>query len=174
MIMTRDLIVILLLAVLISCNSKQDKSVGSSRPGKKEMAELNKYMVQKDRERIINYIDRKGLEMTESPTGLWYQIKSEGTGDSFKNNDRIFIDYECSLLDGTLCYSSKESGSKEVILGKSEIEAGLNQGLRMLKPGGEAILILPPYLAFGLKGDGKRIPSRAVLVYNITVLKTVD
>ena len=31
------------------------------------MAELNRYMVQKDRERIENYIDRKNLKMTESP-----------------------------------------------------------------------------------------------------------
>jgi FKBP-type peptidyl-prolyl cis-trans isomerase FkpA len=137
------------------------------------MAELNKYMVQKDRERIANYIERKGLEMTESPSGLWYQIKSEGTGSYFKDNDRIVMEYECYLLDGTRCYSSRESGPKEVILGRSEIEAGLSQGLRMLKPGGEAIFILPPFMAYGLVGDGKRIPSRAVVVYNISVLPSV-
>jgi FKBP-type peptidyl-prolyl cis-trans isomerase FkpA len=137
------------------------------------MAELNKYMVQKDRERIVNYIERKGLEMTESPSGLWYQIKSEGTGSYFKDNDRIVMEYECYLLDGTRCYSSRESGPKEVILGRSEIEAGLSQGLRMLKPGGEAIFILPPFMAYGLVGDGKRIPSRAVVVYNISVLPSV-
>jgi FKBP-type peptidyl-prolyl cis-trans isomerase FkpA len=137
------------------------------------MAELNKYMVQKDRERIVNYIERKGLEMTESPSGLWYQIKSEGTGSYFKDNDRIVMEYECYLLDGTRCYSSRESGPKEVILGRSEIEAGLSQGLRMLKPGGEAIFILPPFMAYGLVGDGKRIPSRAVVVYNISLLPSV-
>jgi FKBP-type peptidyl-prolyl cis-trans isomerase len=81
------------------------------------------------------------------------------------------MDYECSLLDGTDCYSSKELGPKAVVLGRSEMEAGLNQGLRMLKPGGEAIFILPPFLAYGLPGDGKKIPSRAVIVYHITILK---
>jgi FKBP-type peptidyl-prolyl cis-trans isomerase len=50
------------------------------------------------------------------------------------------------------------------------MEAGLNQGLRMLKPGAEAIFILPPFLAYGLPGDGKKIPSRAVIVYRITIL----
>ena len=38
------------------------------------MADLNRYFVKKDRERIQNYIERKNLRMTESQTGLWYQI----------------------------------------------------------------------------------------------------
>ena len=170
----RNLLILLLLSGLVSCNSGQKQSDRQSRPGKKEMAELNKYMVQKDRERVENYIERKGLEMTESGTGLWYQIKSEGSGDYFRDNDRILMEYECFLLDCTKCYSSEESGPKEVILGRSDVEAGLNEGLRMLKPGGEAIFILPPFLAYGLVGDGKRIPSRAVVVYDIIVRNSVD
>jgi FKBP-type peptidyl-prolyl cis-trans isomerase len=171
---TRDLLIFLFLAGMVSCNSAQEQSARQSGPGKKEMAELNKYMVQKDRERIGNYIERKGLEMTESPTGLWYLIKKEGSGNYLKDNDRVVMEYECYLLDGTSCYSSGESGPREVVLGRSEMETGLNQGLRMLKPGGEAIFILPPFLAYGLTGDGKRIPSRAVIVYNINILMTVD
>ena len=88
------------------------------------MADLNRYFVQKDRERIKNYIERKNLKMNESPTGLWYQIIKDGTGKTFTENDKVVMNYECSLLDGTKCYSSKDLGPKEVILGKSEMEAG--------------------------------------------------
>jgi len=77
--------------------------------------------------------------------------------------------YECSLLDGTLCYDSSETGPKEVVLGRTDIEAGLNEGLRMLKRGGEALFILPPFLAYGLVGDGKKIPSRSIIVYKIKI-----
>ena len=122
-------------------------------PGNNEMADLNRYMVRKDRERIQNYIERKNLRMTETQTGFWYQILKEGEGETFREKDKIILDYECSLLDGTRCYSSKELGPKELILGKSEIEAGLNEGLRLLKPGSEAIFIIPPFLAYGLIGD---------------------
>jgi FKBP-type peptidyl-prolyl cis-trans isomerase FkpA len=139
-------------------------------PGKNEMADLNKFLVQKDRERIKNYIDRKNLNMTESPTGLWYQIIKEGEGKTFSNNDKVVMDYECSLLDGTKCYSSKDLGPKEVIIGKGEIEAGLNEGLMLLKPGAEAIFIIPPFLAYGFVGDRKKIPSRAVIVYYVNIL----
>lgn len=166
----RILLFSLLAMNLFSCNQQSGGNKTQSRPGKEEMAELNKYFVQKDKERIENYLERKNIKMTEAASGLWYLVRSEGKGSYFTDNDKIIMDYDCSLLDGTTCYSSSESGPKIIILGKSEIEAGLNLGLRMLKHGGEATFILPPFLAFGLHGDGKKIPSRAVIVYNIKIL----
>jgi len=163
------LILILFVPAVIACNSGQKTTKDKPGPGKEEMAELNKYMVQKDRERIQNYIERKSLEMSETESGLWYQILSEGSGEYLTDNDRIIMEYECSLIDGTFCYSSKESGPKEFILGRSDIEAGLDQGLRLLKPGAEAIFIIPPFLAYGIIGDGDKIPPRAIIIYNVSV-----
>lgn len=168
----KTIVIVFLIVSLVSCRDKPANPISNSKPGKNEMADLNKFLVQKDRERIRNYIERKSLKMNESPTGLWYEIIKEGTGQSFTNNDKVVMDYECSLLDGTKCYSSKDLGPKEVIIGRSEIEAGLNEGLRLLKPGAEAIFIIPPFLAYGLIGDRKLIPSRAVIVYNINILQT--
>ncbi len=166
----RGFLVLLLLAVaFISCSHGPEKNSAVSQPGSNEMADLNTYMVRKDRERIQNYIERKNLRMTETQTGLWYQILREGEGETFSEKDIIVMEYECSLLDGTNCYSSKELGAKELILGRSEVEAGLNEGLRLLKPGSEAIFIIPPFLAYGLVGDRRLIPPRAVLVYKISV-----
>jgi FKBP-type peptidyl-prolyl cis-trans isomerase FkpA len=159
----------LILFSSVSCNNSTGKKVIKQKPGKNELADINRYFVQKDRERIQNYIERKNLTMKESSSGLWYYIKKEGIGKFYSDNDKISINYICSLLDGTECYNSEKLGPKEYILGKSEIEAGLNEGLRLLKPGGEAVFILPPFLAYGLLGDGKFIPSRAVLVYYIKI-----
>lgn len=163
--------IIFLLLSVFSCKSGNNSGNQVSGPGLDELADLNRYMIQKDRERIQSYAERKQLVMTEAQTGLWYFIKNEGEGQYLKDFDKVEMEYECSLLDGTVCYSSEESGNKEIILGRSELEPGLYQGLRMLKPGGKAIFILPPFLAFGLKGDGKNIPARAVIVYNIHILR---
>jgi FKBP-type peptidyl-prolyl cis-trans isomerase FkpA len=165
------LLFILLAFTSVSCRNNQGKPISDIKPGKDEMADINRYLVQKDRERIQNYIERKNLRMTESPTGLWYQIIKEGEGENFTDNSKVVMEYECSLLDGTKCYTSETLGPKEVILGRSTMEPGLNEGLRMLKPGAEAIFILPPFLAYGLPGDGKMIPSRAVIVYNVNILR---
>lgn len=160
--------VALICCALLSCKNNSEKNPAAFRPGNKEMADLNRYLLRKDRERIQNYIERKNLRMTETPTGLWFQILKEGAGDAFKDNDIVMVDYECSLLDGTKCYSSEELGPREIIVGRSEIEAGLNEGIRMLNHGSEAIFIIPPFLAYGLLGDRNLIPPRAVLVYTVS------
>src|SRR5664279_623195 len=167
---TRFITILIILFSLLSCKEKQPTSVINKKPGKNEMADLNKFLVQKDRERIKNYIERKNLKMIESPTGLWYEIIKEGKGNNFKDYDNVVMDYECSLLDGTKCYSSSDLGSKKIIIGRTEIETGLNEGLRLLKPGAQAIFIIPPFLAYGFVGDRKMIPSRAVIVYNVNIL----
>jgi FKBP-type peptidyl-prolyl cis-trans isomerase len=167
---TRLLICVFFLTGAMACKSGPEITEGQKGPGKKEMAALNRHLVQKDRERIESYIERRNLKMTESPSGLWYMIKTEGSGAYLSDNEKFVMEYKCNLLDGTSCYSSEDSGPREVILGRSEMEPGLNQGLRMLKRGGEALFILPPFLAYGLKGDGNKIPSRSVLIYEIKIL----
>lgn len=167
---TLKYIFFLFLLFLISCgNANQKKPV--SQPGENEMADLNRYLIQKDKERIINYIERKNLKMKESPTGMWYQIIENGAGNLFTDGSNVLMEYDCSLLDGTKCYSSATLGPKELIVGRSEMESGMNEGLRLLRPGAKAIFIFPPYMAYGLVGDRKMIPSRAVLVYNVNILQ---
>lgn len=169
--MTVRLILFILLSLsLFSCGRGGGQQAMTPGPGKNEMAELNTYMVEKDRERIINYAERKGLGLTETSTGLWYQIIAEGSGSYIGDNDPVRFEYECSLLDGTPAYSSDESGPKEIVMGKSPVEAGLDEGLRLLKPGAEALFIIPPYLAHGLLGDRNKIPPRSVVVYHIRIL----
>jgi FKBP-type peptidyl-prolyl cis-trans isomerase FkpA len=159
----------ILIISLLSCTGRKGENPASSRSGRDDMTVLNTYMVRKDRERIQNYIERKHLSMIETQTGLWYQVTQEGTGNKFREGDKIIMNYECSLLDGTPCYSSAELGPKEIILGRSVLEAGLTEGLKLVNPGTHAIFIIPPFLAYGLIGDRKKIPPRAVLVYSISV-----
>lgn len=158
--------------MLIACNNNSPDTSSGKKPGKGEIEAMNRYLLKKDRERIQNYIERKNLQMKESSSGLWYLINREGEGSLLTDNSRIIMDYDCSLLDGTECYSSEKNGPKEFVLGKTAIEPGLNEGLRMLRTGGDAVFILPPYLAWGLPGDGKMIPPRSVIVYKVKILRS--
>jgi FKBP-type peptidyl-prolyl cis-trans isomerase len=160
---------LLFLLISAACNTSSHDQKQANKPGKRDMEAVNRYLVQKEREVIQNYIERKGLKMTESPTGFWYMVEKQGDGDYLKDNDRISMNYECYLLDGTFCYSSSESGPKEIILGRTEIEPGMNEGLKLLKRGAQAIFIIPPFLAYGLVGDGKKIPPETTIVYNVSI-----
>jgi FKBP-type peptidyl-prolyl cis-trans isomerase len=46
----------------------------------------------------------------------------------------------------------------------------LEEGILLLKKGSKATFIMPPHLAHGLLGDDDRIPSRAILRYEIEVI----
>ncbi|MCU0362202.1 MAG: FKBP-type peptidyl-prolyl cis-trans isomerase [Bacteroidales bacterium] len=164
-----SLLFLFLLAV--SCRNTPEESKPEFRRSREEMADINRHLVEKDRERIINYIERNNLKMQESPTGLWYSVTVSGEGKEFVTGDRVRFAYDCRLLDGTRCYSSSESGPREIIIGKTQAETGLIEGFMLLRPGAEALFILPPHLAYGLIGDGKKIPSRAILVYNVAILQ---
>ena len=167
--MRKVLFISFVFTLCMACGHKQDVNTKDkkSQLNKQDMEALNQYMTAKDRERIINYIERKDLSMEENPMGIWYSIIDEGESPKIKDNDRVVIEYECSLLDGLLCYSSEDDGYKIVTVGKNEFGAGLDYGLKMLGRGGEALFIIPPFMAFGLKGDGDKIPSRSVLVFSV-------
>ena len=163
------ILIVFLLTSAFSCSNGKSGITRVRKPDKGEMADLNRYLIQKDRDRILNYGERKGLNLKESSTGLFYQIKQEGTGSRLTDKSTISMEYRCSLLDGTECYSSEKLGPRQIELGKTQIETGLNEGLRMLNYGAEAVFILPPYLAFGFPGDGKMIPPRSVIVYEVKI-----
>jgi len=166
-------IYILFIVSILSCTGCRDKSGHNEKTGrisKEQLAEINRQLLIKDRERIISYIERKGLEMKETDTGLWYSETVKGKG-SISHGDDVTLEYVCSLLDGTVVYDSERDGLMRFEVGKSDIPSGLNEGVKLLGEGSEAILIMPGYLGYGLLGDENKIPARSILVYRIKVVK---
>ncbi|MBM3420011.1 MAG: peptidylprolyl isomerase [Bacteroidetes bacterium] len=154
-----------------SCRSgEREERIADQLPSKAELEEVNRYLVRKDRERIENYIERKKLAMEMTRTGLWYGILDSGAGDTIKENDIVLIKSQCTLLDGTVVYTGEERGTTRIRIGRSSVESGLDEGLRMLRGGGKALFILPSYLGHGLLGDGNKIPSRAILVFEVSII----
>lgn len=169
-----NLVVILLLSVL-GCKQEVHREYHPERENlRKDLVEVNKTLVEKDKQRIQAYIDRRNWDMKQTKTGLWYMKTAEGHGDSIKNNMLVHLNYQVELLDGTYCYSSDSLGVKTFQVGKGGVERGLEELVLYMKQGDKAIAILPPHLAHGLIGDENRIPARAIIVYTIEILTTSD
>ncbi len=169
----RSFIYILLIInifLFTGCREKNGQKEQTGGISKEQLAEINRQLLIKDRERIISYIERKGLDMRETDTGLWYFESVDGKG-SINDGNKVILEYTCSLLDGTVLYNSKEDGLMTFEVGKSDIPTGLNEGVKLLGEGSEAILIMPGYLGYGLLGDENKIPARSILVYNLRVLE---
>lgn len=169
------ILIILLVSICFACNSPDNSTARTSVNQapvdmREELITQNKKKMQEEVIRIDEYISAHQLPMTSSGTGLRMLVKKKGTGDQIRLLSRVSLAYQVNLLDGTYCYSSDSSGVLDIIIGQSDEPSGLQEGLLQLHNGSEAMMIIPSYLAYGLTGDGDRIPGRESLVYEVKVL----
>jgi FKBP-type peptidyl-prolyl cis-trans isomerase len=71
-------------------------------------------------------------------------------------------------INGTPIYNNVE---ETVVSGQLQPNRGMDAALRTLCQGSRARVVLPSEQAFGVAGDGDRVKSRMVLIYDVEVLK---
>lgn len=138
---------------------------------KEKLKDVNKRMVRTESGQIDDFIARYGWDMQKTGTGLRYMIYKKGDGEKAAVGKIAVINYSVSLLSGVVCYSSDSQGPKEFLIGRGGVESGIEEGILFLRTGDKAKFILPSHLAFGLTGDGDKIPAKTVLVYDVELLK---
>lgn len=162
----------IILSGFSNCNSGNGEENIDPNDLKQPLIELNKSQAQIESEMIDAYVKRHNWNVTETGTGLRYYIykESEAESENAKEGQVAVVDFVISLLDGTICYSSKDSGPQEFLIGQDNVESGLHEGITFMKKGDKAKLILPSHLAHGLIGDQNKIPPRATIIYDIELL----
>lgn len=105
------------------------------------------------------------------PSGLQYKVVQSGpaNGESPDRNDWVRVDYEGSLIDGTIFDSSYKRGAPALFTPETVVP-GWTEALQMMKPGDEWIIYLPPALGYGEMGGGGTIPGNAALVFKLKLL----
>ncbi len=164
---------IVLLGFMLSfCTSQQDER---NKISKKELRmalkESNKAHVRYENQEIIDFLCRYKWPVEETGTGLRYYIYQQGDGPKVQEGTKIRYKYDVRFLNGNLVYSVGNENLKESIIPDGEMISGLLEGLKLLHEGDQAKIIIPSHLAFGVAGDGDRIPPYATLVYDLQVLK---
>lgn len=149
--------------------TNQTKETGQ-KSVKEQLIEANRSRVEIESERIDAFVERRKWNVTKTGTGLRYMIYQDGEGPTAKKGDRAKVNFSVSLLDGTECYSSEESGPQVFTVGMDNVESGLHEGITYMKTGSKAKLILPSHLAHGLIGDQNKIPANATIIYDIELL----
>lgn len=174
--MNKFIYIVISLLVLTSCkkNRYDSQSYVNKSQTEENLINANRALVKKDRQTIIGVGERNNWDITETGTGMWYEMLVKGSEPNVQEGMIITLNYEVSLLDGTVCYTSEELGAKIFEVGHGGVESGLEQGVLFCSLGSKARLILPPYLAYGLPGDGDRIPARSIIVYEIEVVNLTN
>lgn len=160
------------LVVLAGCKTPvQERAAGPDESVRRSLIETNQYMRERHREHIMAFAERAGWSMTETSTGLWYEILQRGAGPAVEKDKLVIYTYETRLLNGKVCYTADAENPKKIISGKGNIEAGLEEGLRLMQAGGKARFMIPPHLAHGNFGDRQCIPGSSVLIITVEVLE---
>lgn len=139
------------------------------------LIENQKAMVNDETADIDAYIARKGINMQTSKTGLRYNIYVQQSGtDTIMLLDEVEIKFKVSLLNGDLIYSSDSTGTIRLVVGRSELASGLQEGLQLMKEKEKALFIIPSHLAYGLTGDGDKIKQYQSLVVDVEVVRFIN
>ena len=161
-----------MMVLLASCaditDNQSDNSV--NKQDRERLEEANRYLVQQEKEIINEYISNSGNEFVETGTGLRYRIVNQGDSVLIKAGNIITMEYQTSLINGEVVYSSDNDGLKTFVVGRGGVERGLEEVVLHLHRGDEAEVIMPSYLAYGLTGDGSRIPPKSILVYKLKII----
>ncbi len=161
------------LLALSSCGPKKKKTqpvVINYNEFVDPLEKKNKELTKEEKRSIDSYVKRNHFDMIETGTGVRYMIYEKGNGPSANTRDIVLIDFDIKLLDGTICYSSRQTGAEEFVVDYDNVESGLHEAIKFMHKGDKAIIIIPSHRAFGLAGDQDRIPPLSTVVYNIHLL----
>lgn len=101
----------------------------------------------------------------ETPSGLLFQVITEGEGMGPSLDDAVAVTYTGRLYNGEI-FDEAETPVTFPVKGLVE---GFSQGLLMMKPGGTYRIVIPPALGYGPSGTAGIIPGNAALDFTITL-----
>lgn len=157
---------VILTLFLLACKNDNDNQFVSW--SKDQSSDLNAEWAEEEEYYIQQYLKRRpNWEMIETGTGLRYMIYSQGDGDSAVRGFYAKVNYKVSLLTDEILYSSEDIGSTSFKIDHSEVESGLQEGIKRMRVGDKGIFIIPSHLAHGLIGDMNKIPPLETIVMDI-------
>ena len=97
------------------------------------------------------------------PSGLQYKVLVEGNGEVPKATDKVLVNYEGRLIDGTVFDASKKHGDKPAEFKPSQVIKGWTEALTMMPVGSKWQLYIPYELAYGERNTGNIKPYSALI-----------
>jgi peptidylprolyl isomerase len=109
----------------------------------------------------------------QTKSGLTYIEKKAGKGKAPKKGDVVSVHYAGTLEANGKAFDSSYDRNQplDFKLGVGQVIAGWDEGIALMKEGGEATLIIPPNLGYGAGGAGNVIPPHAALIVEVTLGK---
>jgi FKBP-type peptidyl-prolyl cis-trans isomerase FklB len=102
------------------------------------------------------------------PSGLQYEVVTEGTGKKPAKSDKVTVHYEGTLINGDVFDSSYKRG-EPATFGVTQVIAGWTEALQLMSVGSKWRLYIPHELAYGSRAI-QTIPAYSTLIFDVELL----
>ena len=103
------------------------------------------------------------------PSGLQYKVLVKGDGPMPTNDDKVQVNYEGRLIDGTVFDASAKHGDQPIELKVNQVIKGWTEALTMMPVGSTWQLFIPYELGYGEREAGQIKPYSA-LIFDIQLV----
>lgn len=114
----------------------------------------------------------KRPEVVTTPSGLQYEVLTEGNGPKPAAGDQVKVHYTGRLIDGTVFDSSVERG-EPATFGVTQVIPGWVEALQLMSAGSKWRLHIPSNLAYGPQGAGGVIGPNSTLIFDVELLEVL-
>jgi hypothetical protein len=115
---------------------------------------------------IASYVSTRTEKFQKTSSGLWIYSEKTAKTTKLKNGDNCKIKYRIySFTDSLL-----DQKTEFIIIGKKQVVNGIEEAILLMNNSDSAILIMPWYLGYGMKGN-ENVPPYTSVVVNLEILK---
>ncbi len=111
----------------------------------------------------------KRAEVTTLPSGLQYEVLTAGTGPKPTASQKVTVNYEGTLIDGTV-FDSTDKHGKPATFGVTQVIQGWVEGLQLMEAGSKWKFYIPYNLAYGERGSPPTIKPFSALIFTIELI----
>ena len=142
---------------------------------------VNKYFMELEEKMNAENIEKGKAFLEENakkegvitlPSGLQYQIITEGNGKKPSATDKVKCHYEGTLIDGTLFDSSIKRG-QPAVFGVNQVIRGWVEALQLMSEGSKWRLFIPSELGYGAQQAGEMIPPHSTLIFEVELIEVL-
>ncbi len=170
--MKQSIFFLLLIFLSLSCAKKQPQLPANK--GEKVLDKeanallgINQTMANREDSILLQYVSELDSVFEKNKIGFWYRIASHEGNDLIKEKTLVNISYQVYSLDNSLLLDSNE---QNIEIGKKKLPIGLEEGLKLMQKGESATLIVPWYIAYGMKGKAN-VASYTSVIFKVAVEK---
>ena len=142
---------------------------------------VNKYFAELEEKMNAENIEKGKAFLAENakkegvvtlPSGLQYEVITEGNGKKPSATDRVKCHYEGTLIDGTLFDSSIKRG-QPAVFGVNQVIKGWVEALQLMSEGSKWRLYVPSELGYGAQQAGEMIPPHSTLIFDVELIEVL-